>query len=393
VVDPQTASHRQWTVDTGEPPLRSDDHGDAEFRRMFAVFLVVVLAVLFIVMIWPFVQPLLLAAIFSGMLYPVYARLRARLPGDWIASLIVTIAALVVIALPLTFLVGVLTREAIGMTEMAEAWIERQAADGEPISLPGWLPFSEQLQPYREQIVARAGAAVNQMGSFVIDSLSRATQGTLIFVLDLFVMIYAIFFFLIHGRDLLRRLSRSTPLAGDDQASILQRGLAVTRATLKSILVIGALQGFLGGIAFAVVGISSAAFWGVVMALASAIPGVGTALIWLPAAIALVVGGDVTAGLGLAVWGALVVSSIDNLLRPHLIGNDVRMPDLLVLVSTLGGLALFGASGIILGPVLAGIFLTSLHIFAATFRRELAEAAAAPTVIEGPSQDEVEPLP
>jgi predicted PurR-regulated permease PerM len=158
----------------------------------------------------------------------------------------------------------------------------------------------------------------------------------------------------------------------------------VTRATLQSVLIIGAIQGALGGIALAMAGIEGAVFWGLVIAVASTIPVVGTALVLAPATLALLIRGDTGAALGLGAFSLIVVGGIDNLLRPYLVGHSARLPDLLVLVSTLGGLAMFGATGIIVGPVLAGVFLTSLHIFVATFRSELEAAAATPVVIELP---------
>ena len=368
----RSAAHRQTVASAYLDPHRLAPR----LRKLFALLLLISLAIVFFRMIAPFLESLILAAILSALLYPLYARLSKYTPNDGIASFAVTVAALVVLALPLAVLVGALTREAVRITEAIGPWVEQQTgAESLFLNLPDWLPFAEQLQPYRAQIIEGAGRAVSQAGSFVVDSLSRATQGTIAFLLYLFVMLYAIFFFLLKGPALLEVLSRNTPLGEGDKHNIAERGLSVTRATLKSILVIGVLQGALGGIAFAVVGIEGPVFWGLIMALASAIPGIGAALIWAPAAVILLVGGNMAAGIGLAAWGAIVVSSVDNVLRPYLVGNETRLPDLLILVSTLGGLAMFGAPGILIGPVIAGLFMTSLSIFVAAFRDELTAAA------------------
>ena len=360
---------------TSDPPRAGSALGHAGFRKILAALLVAVLAIMFFRMIAPFFQSLVLGAIFSGLVYPLYVRLRRYVHNDGIASVITTLGALVVFALPLSFLVGALTREAIQITEVVGPWVDRQTSEqGLFLTFPEWLPFADELRPYRAQILERAGEAVNAAGRFIVDSLSQATQGAVAFLLYLFVMLYAIFYFLMKGPELLALLSSHLPFPDGDKHSIAERGVAITRATLKSMLIIGALQGVLGGIAFAVVGIQGPVFWGLLMALASAIPVFGAALIWAPAAIGLLVGGDTLPGIGLALWGALVISSIDNLLRPHLVGSEARMPDLLVLVSTLGGLAMFGATGLLIGPVLAGVFLTSLDIFVATFRNELRDA-------------------
>jgi predicted PurR-regulated permease PerM len=279
--------------------------------------------------------------------------------------------------LPLTILVGVLTKEAVRVSEVVEPWVDGKHDERDlSVVVPKWLP-------YREQVLSRAGEVVNQTGTFVVERLSRATQSSVIFLLNLFVMLYAMFFFFIRGPRLLAFLDEYTPLDADDKRVIAAKGLAITRATLKSILIIGALQGTTGGLAFAAAGIDSPVFWGIVMAVASALPAVGTALVWVPATVVLYLQGQPGVALAFAAWCIVVVSGLDNLVRPALVGNDAKMPDLLVLLSTLGGIAMFGAAGIIIGPVLAGLFLTSLEIFTATFGRELRDGAAtAPTLLE-----------
>jgi predicted PurR-regulated permease PerM len=345
-------------------------------RRLFALLLVVIFLVLFMALVAPFFEALVLAAVFSGLLYPIFARLRRSLRNATVASLATTLLAFVVVVLPLTVLVGVLTREAARVSEVVAPWVDGKNDVRELSSVvPQWVP-------YRSQVLERTGQVVSQIGTFAVDRLTRATQSTVIFLLNLFVLLYAMFFFFIRGPRLLAFLSDYTPLSNDDKHVIAKKGLEITRATLKSILVIGSMQGALGGIGFAVAGIDSAVFWGIVMAVASALPSVGTALVWVPATIALFLQGDTTAALALAAWCALVVSSLDNIVRPRLVGTDAKMPDLVVLLSTLGGIGMFGVSGIIIGPLLAGLFLTSLDIFTATFERELKDGAGTPAVVD-----------
>jgi predicted PurR-regulated permease PerM len=349
------------------PPISSH-----RFRRVFASILAVFFLLVFLRLVAPFLEAVVLAMVFSGLLYPFYKRLRRGLRNEAIASLATTLVALIVVVLPLTLLIGVLAREAVRVTEIVAPWIDDRDGVGElSLVLPEWVP-------YRSRVLESVGDVVNQVGTFVVDSLSRATQSTVIFLLNLFITLYAMFYFFIRGPSLLRLLHDYTPLDNDDKLVIAGKGVAITRATLKSVLIVGSMQGALGGIGFAVAGIESAVFWGIVMAVASAIPALGTALVWVPASLALYLNGHPEAAIGLAIWCAAVVSALDNIVRPRLIGNDTKMPDLLILLSTLGGIAMFGVSGIIIGPVLAGLFLTSLNIFAATFERELKEGAASP---------------
>ncbi|HEX6998154.1 MAG TPA: AI-2E family transporter [Gammaproteobacteria bacterium] len=345
--------------------------GDERFRKLFALTVVAFFSVLFFRMIGPFLEALLLAAVLSGILYPVYRWLLARSVRPTLAAIAVIVLVLIAIVLPLTFVVGAVTREAVRLTEVVGPWLEQQARnDAFAFELPAWLPFRDQLAPYGDDILARLGDAVGTSGAFLVNSASRLTQGTVTALLNLFVMLYAMFFFLLTGPHWLR-IFDYTPLSHRDRELILEKGVSITRATIKGTVVIGLLQGTLVGAALAVAGLPAPVFWGFIAAVASVIPFVGAALVWVPAAVLLVARGDVLAGIGVAAWGAAVVSSVDNLVRPRLVGNDTRMPDLLILLSTLGGIGMFGATGIIIGPIVAGFFVSSWHIFATTFKREL----------------------
>jgi predicted PurR-regulated permease PerM len=171
------------------------------------------------------------------------------------------------------------------------------------------------------------------------------------------------------------------PLPSADKEHLLNVGLSVSKATIKGTLVIGIVQGALGGLGLAVAGIPGYAFWGTVMIVLSIIPGIGTALVWIPAVIYLAINGETVAATGLAVWSAAIVGTVDNVLRPRLVGKDTKMPDLLILVSTLGGLGLFGALGLVVGPVIAALFLTAWTIYGEVFKDFLSdsESPQAPT--------------
>jgi predicted PurR-regulated permease PerM len=172
----------------------------------------------------------------------------------------------------------------------------------------------------------------------------------------LFVMLYAMFYFLINGRAVLDAVLGYTPLSVDEKARLLGTFTSVGRATLKGTLIIGIVQGGLAGLSFWVAGIKGVVFWGAVMTVLSIIPAVGTALVWVPAVIFLILDGQTGVAVGVGLWCAIVVGTADNLLRPLLIGKDTEMPDLLVMVTTLGGLALFGAAGMVIGPIVGALF-------------------------------------
>jgi predicted PurR-regulated permease PerM len=201
----------------------------------------------------------------------------------------------------------------------------------------------------------------------------------------LFIMLYTMFFFLMDGDRLIDKILYYLPLEDHDERRMLDRFTSVTRATLKGTAVIGIIQGVLGGAAFAVVGIHSAVFWGAIMAVLSFIPGIGSALVWGPAVIILAATGHLAKAIGLGVFCAAVVGSIDNLLRPILVGRDTQMHELMILFGTLGGIIMFGVVGVIIGPIIAALFVTVWDIYGLAFKDVL------PSVVTSDSGAEILP--
>ena len=181
------------------------------------------------------------------------------------------------------------------------------------------------------------------------------------------------FFFLIEGDKLLEKILYYLPLQDKDERRMLDKFSSVTRATLKGTAVIGILQGGLAGTAFWLAGIPSAGFWGTIMTVLSIIPGIGSALIWLPAVIILAASGHFATAIGLFVFCGLIVGSLDNFLRPRLVGKDTEMHELLIFFGTLGGIALFGILGFIIGPIIAALFVTVWEIYGNVFKDILPE--------------------
>jgi len=208
----------------------------------------------------------------------------------------------------------------------------------------------------------------------------------------LFIMLYTMFFFLMDGNKLIDKILYYLPLEDHDERRMLNKFTSVTRATLKGTAVIGLLQGVLAGGAFAVVGIEGAVFWGAIMAVLSFIPGIGSALVWVPAVIILAATGQFAKAIGLGVFCAAVVGSIDNLLRPILVGRDTQMHELMILFGTLGGILMFGVVGVIIGPIIAALFVTVWEIYGVAFKDVLpAVAGSGPDA--GPKKSSAELLP
>ncbi len=342
-------------------------------RKAFLLLLLAAISVAFIAMVRGFLMTILLAAIFSGLAYPLHVRLVKLFRGRRALAAGATLfIVLVVIVGPLATVLGIVAAEAVRVSEAVAPWI--QARIEEPSLLTQQfdeLPFIDRIEPYRADIYQRAGEAVGKVGQFLFHSLQAGTRGTIAFLFQFGLLLYTMFFFLLDGRTMLRRMLYYLPLDDEDEHRMVDKFVSVTRATLKGTLLIGIAQGTLAGVGFAVAGIDGAVFWGTVMTLLSIIPGIGTALVWAPAAIVLGLTGHVLAAVLLFLWCGGVVGSIDNVLRPRLVGRDTEMHDLLILFSTLGGIFLFGVLGFIVGPILAALFVTVWDIYGVVFRDSL----------------------
>ena len=348
---------------------------ETRFRQAFLLLLVAAISAAFIAMIRAFLLTILLAAIFTGLSYPVYRWLLGRLRGrEALAAIATLVLLLALVMAPLLAVLGAGATEALRITETIRPRFQ-QLVD-QPGEFDRWLralPGYPRIEPYRAQILTKAGELVGSTSAFLFAALSATTRATAVFIFHFFVLLYTMFFFLTGGPGLLRTVLAYLPLTEVDKQRMLEKFISVTRATLKGTILIGAAQGALGGLAFWAVGLDGAIFWGTVMTVLSIIPGIGSALVWMPAAAILVATGEVWRGIGLAVFCALVVGSVDNVLRPRLVGQDIKMHELLIFFSTLGGLLLFGAMGFILGPILAALFVTAWEMFGTAFRSALAE--------------------
>ena len=272
---------------------------------------------------------------------------------------------------------GIVTAQALKVGQAVTPWVQEQIAQpGEFHKLLNSLPFYDEIAPYSKIIWRKAGQLIGSISHFLISSLGNMGMGAVNILFMAFAMLYTMFFFLMDGDKLLYKILYYLPLKDEDEQLILAKFTSVTRATLKGTAVVGILQGGLAGTAFWAIGIPSAVFWGTIMAVLSIIPGIGTALVWIPAAIVLAAGGNFLKAGGLAVYCALIVGSIDNLLRPVLVGKDTQMHELMIFFSTLGGIVMFGVMGMIIGPIVAALFITIWEIYGVAFKDYLPQVGS-----------------
>ncbi len=204
-----------------------------------------------------------------------------------------------------------------------------------------------------------------------MSQVAAVTSGAVSFFFMLFIMLYSMYFFLKGGPKILNQILYYMPLSSVDERRLLDKFVSVTRATVKGSIVVGIVQGALAGASFALAGISGSMLWATMMAVFSVLPGIGSAIVWIPAVVYLLITNQIVAAIAVGLWCAIVVGSIDNFLRPRLVGRDTEMPDLLILLGTLGGVVLFGFVGVIIGPIVTALFLTIWELYGTAFRAYL----------------------
>ncbi len=346
-----------------------------KFQRSALLLLVLVISSAFVWMISDFLITLLFAAIFSSLMRPLYLRILGVVrKRAGIASGLTLLAFVLLVILPLFGFVGIVANQAVKVTQDVVPWAQENLTRDELNEHIVQLPGYQYVKPYRDAILTKVSGVVGGLGNFIFRRASAFTAGTLVFFLNFAIMLYAMFFFFISGPSILNKILYYLPLENRDEKKLVNGFRSMARATIKGLFVIGVVQGALAGLALWVAGVPSALFWGTVMAVLSMVPNIGSALVWLPACVYLYVKGQTVAAVLVFLWCALVVGSADNVLRPILVGKETEMPELMVFISTVGGLAMMGLSGFILGPLLAVLFLTIWEIYGTTFKDILPSA-------------------
>jgi predicted PurR-regulated permease PerM len=340
----------------------------------FFTTLLVASTVVFIVLLKDFFQPLFWAAVLGIIFYPVHTYvLKFFQNRDSVAAAITLVIIIFVVIVPI-FLVGAaVTREA--------ASIYQQISSGEinlrePLErlenmLPLLTSYLEQFGIEPERIREGVSGAAITTSQFLASRAVNFGQGAVRITIMFFVMVYLLFFFLRDGEEIVEAIVSAMPLGQQRERALFSKFAQVSRATIKGTIVVGLVQGGLGGLLFWAVGIDAALLWGVVMIFLALFPAIGTVIIWGPAAIILLVSGALVRGIIVIIAGTLIIGLVDNVLRPILVSHETKMPDYLILLSTLGGLTLFGVSGFVIGPIIAGLFLVIWQMFVREYSTSL----------------------
>lgn len=333
--------------------------------------MLVLVSVAFFLVLKPFFGPIFWAVATAVIFAPIQNWLHKKMPGRRnLNALLTLLFCLVIVIIPVVFTVtSVATQIAdfYNLVESGEFDLSKYAQKGQeafPV-LQGWfVRFGVDVDSLKEG----AASAVMAVGKFLAHHSLNIGQNAFGFALGMGVMLYVAFFFLRDGDEIVELLYKALPLGNEREQLLFIKFAEVTRATVKGNVVVAVVQGAIGGIAFAALGVSGALLWGVVMAVASMLPAVGAFLVWLPVAIYFFATGAYIKGIILVVVGAFGIGLVDNILRPILVGRDTKLPDYLVLLSTLGGLVLFGINGFVVGPLIAALFIAFWGIFIREFQ-------------------------
>lgn len=336
--------------------------------KAFVLLLVAVTAA-FVLILWPFFAAVFWAAVLAILFAPLYRRL-ARSMHDrcTLAALTTVLIILVIVILPLVLISGLLVQEGIALYarvksgELNFAQYLQQMMGALPTWVVGLLDRFG-LGDFAS-VQQRLSAGMTKSAQFLGTYALSVGQNTFDFIIDFFIMLYLLFFLLRDGGALAHRARGAIPLDPDLQRNLSVKFTQVVRATVKGNIVIAIVQGALGGLIFWILGVQAPILWAVVMAFLSLLPAVGTALVWAPVAIYFLVTGAIWQGAVLIAFGVLVIGLVDNVARPILVGKDTKMPDYVVLIATIGGMAIFGLNGFVIGPLIAAMFMAVWDVVA-----------------------------
>lgn len=349
------------------PPER--DPTPTERRVLLLLLAAVSAAMLWILL--PFYGTILWGTTLALLVAPLYRRLLPRMKQRRTpAALLTVVTMLLLVVLPAVLIALALAREAAVLFEQIQSGelkptpYFRGVFEALPAGITSWLDrFGMSNFNALQQ---RLTEVLSQGSQFIATQALGVGQVTFDFVVQLFITMYLAFFLIRDGDGLARSLRRAIPLAPAHRQELVGKFAVVIRATVKGNLLVAALQGLLGGLAFWFLGVKAALMWAVLMGFLSLLPAVGAALVWGPVALYFLLSGEIWQGLALTAWGVLVIGLVDNLLRPLLVGKDTRLPDYLVLITTLGGMSVFGINGFVLGPAIAAMFVAVWHIYGGT---------------------------
>lgn len=347
-----------------------------QLQRGVFLALLAAVTVAFLWVLMPFFGAVLWGVSLAILFTPLYRRLLRRMPGKPNAAALSTLAiCLFIVILPIAMIGVSLVQEVVQVTQKIRSGQINFADYFQQIlaAMPQWVMniFNRFNLGDMEAWQARISAGAAQGSQLIASQALTIGQNTFDFLVSFFVMLYLLYFFVRDGANLSKTMREALPLAQPHTEYLLNKFTTVIRATVKGNVAVAVAQGTIGGLAFWFLGVQGALLWAVLMAFLSLLPAVGAALIWGPVAIYFIATGHFWQGGILIFVGVFVIGLVDNILRPVLVGKDTQMPDYIVLMSTIGGMAIFGINGFVIGPVIAALFMAAWSLFMASHKLEV----------------------
>lgn len=356
------------------PYFRKKEDSSSPISNYFFIAFLIGVLYLFYLIIRPFLADIFIASVMAIVFFPFYKGICRILRGRKVFSALITILLIVlVILLPLALLSGVITSQSMDFYQK----ISSSLKDGSftkkvDLQLLSFTLFFERwqidLQSFR--VEEHIGKFLTTLSEFIYTQMAVLAKGVVGIVLDLVIVLFVCFFLLIDGEKFLKEIKLFSPLEVSHHDRIVQQLERTLKATVKGSIIVALVQGLLGGFGFWIFNIPSPAFWGVCMVFSSVIPLVGTSLIWIPAALYLAFTSSLWMALGLALWGTVIISGADNVLRTLLLKGEANLHPLFIFLSVLGGLIYFGFLGFILGPIVLSFLMTMFEIYKNDFLME-----------------------
>ena len=319
--------------------------------------LLAVITVLFVSIIFDFAAPILWSIVVSIIFYPVYEKFLLVTNKKSLSSILSLILILLLVIIPSIAMLGLIGNELISFINS----YEKQSFE----AYMQMIPEESLINKILGSLGLNIAELTEKLDDFLItaikifyESISKISANIINFFISLFIFIYLTFFFLRDGEKILQTCMDSFPMNNDDEIYLLNEFRKTTRATIKGTVTVALAQGFLGYLTLLLLGIEGALIWGAVMALLSIVPAVGTIIVWLPIALVLFANGAIMDAILLIFSGIFIIGMIDNILRPILISKETKIPDYLILLTTIGGISIFGITGFILGPIIASLFIS-----------------------------------
>jgi predicted PurR-regulated permease PerM len=343
-----------------------DHHGDITFFVILGL-----VTILFLYLLWPFFFPIFWAAVIAGVFRPFYRWINGKLNRPNLSTAILFVLIALIILLPAGVVGTLVFNESVQIyTGLSPDAKQMDKSIQKFINTIADNSISHMFHINKAFLIAKTTEVAQSITNYIFVHLTQLTQNTLGLLVKFAIMLYTLFFFVRDGGQFLQTGMKVLSLGMGRERFLYERFMTTARATLKVTLIIGGIQGILGGIVFFVTGVEGALIWGLLMILMAIVPVVGCSIIWVPAGILMLLYGHIWEGILILAVGTFVISTVDNLLRPILLGKDVEMHPLLIFLSTLGGIILFGFSGFVIGPVVTSLLIALWQMYQEFYRKE-----------------------